>query len=1182
MCSMSALLHAQGRWIDVTSFFLNNPDFNTGSTADWTITGEASALGAMSYSCMEMWNGYIRLEHRQTGVPNGHYRLRVQALYRTRGHDRAYQEHVSGTEFISGYMFANDEQKAVQSEYNFWFDHSPGRSYTPDNVHYYANSMETAQMAFSQGAYENELEFDVTDGTVSFGLYNDRAHKHSDNWLIFDNFRLEQYMETHTPSVGSICLNEVMAANVDVMMSPAYNYDGWIELYNTTAQPVTLGGCYLSDDSSEPRKWQLPMAYGNLEGHGRCQIWLGSNEIRAMQAPFKLDCEGGFLLLTTEDGTQVMNESYPPAVSRAAYARTSDGGDEWAWTDQPTPGTDNSRTTYASERLEPPVISQAGGFFEQEVRLRPSRPSGTVLRYTTDGTTPTMTNGQTLNVQNLTVSSSQTLRFRLFQDGMLPSEVVTRTFIKKDRSHTLPVIMVSADPRYLYDDSIGVYVRGVNGRTGNGQSSPANWNMDWDRPVNFHYVMPETNEVVVNQDVDFAISGGWTRSSNPKSFKLKADRVYENLNTINYPFFSAKPYNRNKTLQVRYGGNDTHCRIKDAALHEIIQRSGIDLDVMSYQPAVHYINGEYKGLINIREPNNKDFAFANWGLGKDNLEVYEQSPDSGAYMMLGSRDVLDRLVELSQTATQQDSYQEILSLLDIDEYINYMAAELYLSSWDWPDNNVKAYRPKDGGRYRFTFFDLDAAFGTEGRQTDEEGEVQMNGNPLRWIEGMQWHRYDYIYDTGERRYGEIRFCTFFLNMLKNTTFRRQFTDALSIMAGSIFEPNRVEEILNELGDRVRPTMAWENASPDGSLNEIRQAMNGRADRWAQYMKDYAPLRLSDATVCQLSLDSNVPSARIFLNGQLVPYGQFSGPVFAPAVLTVEVPTGYKFVGWGPDRSPGWYYSHNTQYQITERQSSYSLVACFEPVETSCPIVVNEVSAANDIYVNEYYKRNDWVELYNTTQDTIDVAGCYLSDDAAEPSKYCISRGDSQTSTLIPPQGHLIVWCDKSEPQSQLHASFKLDAEGGIVSIAAPDLSWSNTLAYSSMTGIQTAGRYPDGAGQVFLMNVPTIGKTNLHTSYLVPVDQISVNGIAPAPSTATADLQLRYAARHLIVSSRQTPAVRLSVYTLSGQLLSVADMHLSGGRAEADLHHLPTGCYVARTTDDHGTTATLKFVVTNP
>ena len=1179
LMAVGLVAKAEMKWVDVTSNYLKNPGFNTGDRSDWSITGNAGALGAISYSCMEMWNGYMRIEHTQTGVPNGHYRISVQALYRTRAHDEAYRRYMNGTEVISGYLFANDQQVPLQSEYSFHFDYSPGRTYTPDNQIFFPNSMETAQVAFTAGAYQNELEFNVTNGTLTFGLYNDQNLARGDNWMIFDNFRIEQQVEEQVPTEGCIYLNEVMAANVDMMMSPAFNFDGWVELYNASDVPVTLGGCYLSDDADNPKKWRLPDAFLNIPANGYRQVWLGSNDIHPMQAPFKLDCEGGMLLLTNQRGELLFMEGYPSAIGRAAWARTTNGGDLWAWTSKPTPGASNATTTYANEQLDPPVISRQGGFFSDNFTLKVTPPTGTTLRYTTDGTTPTLTNGSTMDAQGISVSKNTTLRFRLFQDGKLPSEVVTRTFIKRDHDHTLPVIMVSADPRFLYDDSIGVYVRGVNGCTGNGQSSPVNWNMNWDRPVNFHYVLPASNEVVVNQDVDFAISGGWTRANNPKSFKLKADHVYQGQNAFSYPFFDNKPYNKNKTIQVRYGGNDTHCRIKDAALHEIIRRSGIDLDVMSYQPAVHYLNGEYMGLINIREPNNKDFAYANWGLNKEELEVYEQSPDSGAYMMLGTTDVLDRLYELSKEAAHGEAYSEIGSLLDIDEYVNYMAAELFLSSWDWPDNNVKAYRKTDGGRYRFTFFDLDAAFGTEGRSHDEEGEIDMGGNPLRWIEGMQWHRYDYIYDTAEHRYGEIRFCTFFLNMLKNKTFRQRFINMLTLMGGSVFEPMRADAILDELGDRVRPTMSWENASPDGSLNEIRNALTGRAQRMANYMKDYEPLQLSQASTRELTLYSNLDDAPLYLNGERVPYSDFEGVVFLPATVSIDVPVGYRFKGWAPSSNPSWYYSHNTSYTISEAQGALQLVACFEPLaDDIAPVTINEVSAANDIYINDYQKRNDWVELYNTTNQPVDVEGMFLSDEMENPMKYAITKGSTSASTVIAPHGHLIVWCDKLEALSQLHAPFKLSADGGIVSVMANDESWIDRLAYERHADNETVGRYPDGTRNVFLMNIPTIGKGNLRTSYLSAVDQSVLSGV-PAVKAEPADLSLCYAAGHLIVRSQQADTVHLVICTLAGQPLTQADMRLLGGRAEASCRHLSSGCYIAMVSDAQGHTASCKFIV---
>ena len=47
---------------------------------------------------------------------------------------------------------------------------------------------------------------------------------------------------------AALIINELMASNVGTVMSPATNYDSWIEIYNPTEQPVDLGGMYLSDD----------------------------------------------------------------------------------------------------------------------------------------------------------------------------------------------------------------------------------------------------------------------------------------------------------------------------------------------------------------------------------------------------------------------------------------------------------------------------------------------------------------------------------------------------------------------------------------------------------------------------------------------------------------------------------------------------------------------------------------------------------------------------------------------------------------------------------------------------------------------------------------------------------------------------------------------------------------------
>ena len=192
---------------------------------------------------------------------------------------------------------------------------------------------------------------------------------------------------------------------------------------------------------------------------------------------------------------------------------------------------------------------------------------------------------------------------------------------------------------------------------------------------------------------------------------------------------------------------------------------------------------------------------------------------------------------------------------------------------------------------------------------------------------------------------------------------------------------------------------------------------------------------------------------------------------------------------------------NPIISLSENDNNLSLVASFEPLteaerkaEGFTPVCINEVSAANDIYVNEFFKRNDWVELYNTTNTDINIAGMYLSDDSENPKKYQISNTNG-IATIIPAHGFLTIWCDKLESLSQLHASFKLDAEGGDVLLTAADESWSDHISYTTMKGDETVGRYPDGSRDVFTMNVPTIGKANIVGSYSEPVEQPFTNGI---------------------------------------------------------------------------------------
>jgi len=149
-------------------------------------------------------------------------------------------------------------------------------------------------------------------------------------------------MITTIAATAALVINELMAANVGEAMSPAINFDSWIELYNPGTEAVRLDGMYLSDDANNLKRWKMPAGMGSVPAKGFKVIWLGSNDIKSDQAPFKLDCDGGVVCLSNSSGQLIASQTYPAAMSRTAWARKSDGGSEWGWTATATPGVTNA------------------------------------------------------------------------------------------------------------------------------------------------------------------------------------------------------------------------------------------------------------------------------------------------------------------------------------------------------------------------------------------------------------------------------------------------------------------------------------------------------------------------------------------------------------------------------------------------------------------------------------------------------------------------------------------------------------------------------------------------------------------------------------------------------------------------------------------------------------------------
>lgn len=1066
--------------------------------------------------------------------------------------------------------------------------------------------------------------------------------------------------EAVPPTAGTIIINEVMSSNIDVYRDPSTNFGSWIELYNPTDNDVKLGGLTIemTDADGIVSTHKLVSAYGVLPSKGYAILNFDHFENYTKEAyrqiDDKLDMGGGTVRILSGT-TELASFTYPAGIGRMSYARTTDGGDTWSWTGTPTPLANNATTTYAETALLAPVVDKLGQLFSGTLSVKVTIPEGTTLRYTTDGTAPTESNGIVSETGQFTVSNTTCFRFRLFQSGMLPSPVVTRSFIRNNNNEPFPIISLVTDRKNIQDDNFAIFAQSDYGRPGNGQDGKCNWNMGWDRPVNFEYIT-ENNECPISQEADFSACGGWSRAWTPHSFKLKAKKTYYGLNSFDHQFFSQKPFLKHKVLQIRNGGNDTNCRIKDASLQKITLSSGLYVEGQSVQPVHVYLNGAHYGVLNMREPNNKDYGESNYGIDDKLMDQFEICADSGYVQMRGTKESFNRLYILSKTAAQVASYTEIEKLVDIDEYVNYMAVEMYLGGTDWPQNNVKGFRSVEDGKFRFVLFDLDGTFGTTTPLSTFASKRNYTFDMLRG--------YDYVKGAsiqGTRLTKENEFVTIFLNMLNNQTFKKKFIDAFCLVAGSVFRPERVNSIVDEMSAYLS---RGGYVSPSSTANQVKTNLSNRLPTLTNHLKSYFSL----GTPITAKLSSNIPEAGILVNGMDVPTGHFDGNLFAPVTISAKAPAGYKFKGWKTNTAANteiasiftagtsWKYStvnldgtdwksvsysdaswsngvsplgygksqkttlpvnkscyyfrktinlsnvsatdtyvldytiddgmvvyvngkeagrynmpsgtpanatyastfangnpdtgsmtidgslfrngtnviavevHNnsatssdilwdaslsrhhqkdgadnyvsTKTEYTLPAGTQSLVAVWQKIDddkalmgrADVPVKINEISAGNASYVNEYVKKDDWVELYNTTDYDLDVAGLYLSDNEKKPTKYQIKKTDG-VNTIIPAHGHILVWCSKRDQISQIHASFKLSNEEGLLLILSSSKDFVNnnakyfeahpmmkeftdTIHYNAHRADQSVGRYPDGGNMYFIMNHPTINKSN--------------------------------------------------------------------------------------------------------
>ena len=539
------------------------------------------------------------------------------------------------------------------------------------------------------------------------------------------------------PGHAQLVINEIMQSNVECIMDDMKEFpDSWVELYNPTDADINLKDYKIGTKLKESKAWQLPDKTVAAKGFVIIYCDKEGKEDNRLHADFRLESGKGcvvYLFTNKEivdslpyvDGKPLVKMPAPDV----AFGRKTDGASEWGYQLTPTPGKPNTgEICKAKQILGAPVFSVPGRVVNYgqksvsvELSLPEGAPEGAYITYTTDGSEPTATGKKYTEAFHITKSTA--IRAKVFCEGWLSPLSTAQSYIFHARRMTVPIFSIQTDDRYLNDKEIGLFA--------NNNNKEDKKLHDWRRPVNVEFFPVEGESSAINQPGETRIQGGQSRANALKSMVFYANKRFDpDHKRYSYEFFpDQKPgVTEFKSFSLRDGGND----FGDLYFRDlIIQRTmgpNVDLDWQAGHTAVLYINGEYMGMLNIRERSNEDNIYSNYDdlEDVDEIEIAHEKENNQDLFIEELKEGDDVFYQAFKEFYSQKGHTlaEYEEWMDVSEYLNIMVMNLFYGNIDFPGNNIVFWRPNDDAkvdlpkRWRFIVKDTDFGLGLYGRKSD--------------------------------------------------------------------------------------------------------------------------------------------------------------------------------------------------------------------------------------------------------------------------------------------------------------------------------------------------------------------------------------------------------------------------------------------------------------------------------
>ena len=702
-------------------------------------------------------------------------------------------------------------------------------------------------------------EADVTEGNVI--RMNGVTEDHS----------FTAVFEKDSDYIPAISISEIMPCNLSTYMdSDYYNFSGYMEFANNgtcreNLKSYTITHYKLKKKGKYALKWEWEIQQDYyVESNSRKLMWFderytdesAKSSKKCDHSPYKLDTDGGYILISKE-GILIDSIAYRKMDAHVSFGRDESGEIGYM---NPSPYKENDKA-YPSlteeDRCEPVEFSEQGGIKESGFTLSLSCwTQDAEIYYTIDGKEPTPTSG-TLYTEPIQIEKNTCVRARAYHANKIKSSISTHSYIFSDEKHekcggfNIPIVSLTVDNDYFYDDMIGIYTTGKNGTQGDKDCSGyGNYNQDWQRPLNFEYIVDGKQEV--SREVESSIVGGCSITETVKSLSLKSSKQ-TGKEYYDYAFFASKPEINHKTIHLRNGGTDHRgIRFRDGIMQTFA--IGMNIDYQAYQPVAYYLNGKYMGLMNLNERTNADYVTSNYGIDEDDIDLVVISDQKGIYASKGDLEAYNELVDYLTSSDPEDEnyFAGACERMDMDEYIDYQIIQQFMVNMDWPGNNTKIWRErKEGSKFRWILFDMDYGLGLNNFKN-------YKTNMIKWCQG---ENASYNWATKKDWMTKI-----FANLSQNAEFKKKFYNRFNEQLETTFSPERITTVFDSITTMIDAEFCATKGQTATSASEsIKEYALKRPDVIEEQLKEYAGDIITNTALTQsahITLYPNIVTDKI--------------------------------------------------------------------------------------------------------------------------------------------------------------------------------------------------------------------------------------------------------------------------------------------------------------------------------